>query len=257
MISRWKAQIPVTILEKSRTTALLTDSVDQHGVFVRTDAPLAPMTLVRMKFVLPPNDEELVTHGMVTEVVKQDSLGAPGVRIRFFAAAGEELASWHQFIQYLRQRHPAAVARSVVIADAEEENDAAIYVDGLERSDFSAGSFFLKCHTPLSVGTHVRVSIFAGEGGAQLGLHCVVRRQVSGREGGIGLECRDMTPPALRQLDTFLRATSTSLRAELRVMRVPAGPASMQTVPGPFGSSTSLALDEPWSIPPTAEWAGS
>ena len=256
MISRWKAQVPVTILEKSRSTALLTDSVDQHGVFVRTDAPLPPMTLVRMKFVLPPNQGELFTHGMATEVVKQDSLGAPGVRISFFAATSEELASWQQFIQYLRGRNPVATAsaRSVVIADVEEDaNDSCIYVDGVERSDFAAGSFFLKCHAPLTVGTHVRVSIFAGEGDAQLGLHCVVRRHVSGREGGFGLECRDMTPPALRQLEAFLRAGTTTMRAELRVMRTPAGPAGMQTVPGPFGDSRSLDLDEPWSIPPSAD----
>ena len=72
-MQRWKAQIAISFLGRNQSALHLTESVGVDGVFVRTDAPPAPMTLVRIEFLMPPDDDRLVMHGMVASVVRPES----------------------------------------------------------------------------------------------------------------------------------------------------------------------------------------
>ena len=260
---RWKAQIAVEILGRNQTTVLLTDSVSEQGIFLRTDAPPPPMTLLRLEIRLAPDDTKLVVHGMVAHTVQpQRAHGVPGVEVAFFAMSGEALHAWAQFIKHLRAAHPDASYRPVALA---RELDGVLgshaFVDEIDASDISPKGMFLATRQRFAVGTDVRVTLIDSQSSAQRSISGVVRRRVTGEEAGVGIEYCNMTRDAWADLDVLLRnAGPCALRAEVHVVRAPSVPLMMNTLEGPCTPDGRASIHAPrredsWSLPPEDGWS--
>ena len=113
---RWRAQISVSLVARNQASLLLTESVSLSSVFIRTDAPPEPMSLVRLELRLPPDEVALVVHGMVTNTVASNAHVVPGVEIVFYAKSRDAGARWERFIQYLERTHPQSKERPVLLA---------------------------------------------------------------------------------------------------------------------------------------------
>jgi hypothetical protein len=263
---RWKAQVPVAFLARNQSTVLLTESVSESGVFVRTDARPPAMTLLRVQFLLPPDNARLVIHGMVANIVRPQSPHAvSGVEIVFFAKSDDGQARWDRFIKYLRETHPQALERPVMLArDVAEAVERYAFVDDFSAVDVLPGGMFLATEQRFAVGTDVRVTLVDSATAKQRTIDCVVRRRMTGTEKGIGVEYRNMTSEAWENLTTFLREfeEKRTLRAEVHIVRAPYAPMTMQTLPGPWSndepappSVSTVASDERWSSPPESGWS--
>jgi hypothetical protein len=78
-------RLPVTLFRGRDEIPLSADDVSFHGLFLETEETLPMRHLVRLRFLLPPYDRELVAHGMVVRVAPPS--GEPGKR----AGVGVEL----------------------------------------------------------------------------------------------------------------------------------------------------------------------
>ncbi len=264
---RWKAQVPVAFLARNQSAVLLTESVSASGVFVRTDAPPAPMTLLRVQFLLPPDNARLLIHGMVANTVRPPAAHAVGgVEVVFFAKSADGNARWDRFIRFLEETHPESIDRPVMLArDVSEPVDRYAFVDEFSAVDVLPGGMFLATTQRFAVGSDVRVTLIDTKTTELRTIDCVVRRRTMGTDQGIGLEYRNMTSDGWADLATFLRGSEgpRSLRAELHVVRAPYTPMTMQTLPGPWsndavpapGSVSSASRESSWSLPPESGWS--
>jgi hypothetical protein len=261
---QWKAQIAVAILGRNQKSILLTESVGLGSIFVRTDAPPPPMTLVRLQLVLPPDDARVVLHAMVANTVMPAGAHAvPGVELAFFAKGGEANKRWDRFIQYLRRTHPEAANRPVVLSrDAMEPIERYAFVDQFHSVDVSPTGMFVATRQRFAVGTDVQITLIDVDTKEQRAVDCLVRRRTAGGEEGIAVEYRNMTSRGWDDLVTFLRGADggRALRAELRVVRAPCAQMAMQTLPGPWSSdavppSSRSSTDDSWSLPPETGWS--
>jgi hypothetical protein len=264
---RWKAQVPVAFLARNQSAVLLTESVTANGVFVRTDAPPPPMTLLRVQFLLPPDSARLVIHGMVANTVRpQSPHSVAGVEVVFFAKSADGNARWDRFIKFLRETHPEAIDRPVMLArDVAESVERYAFVNDFSAIDVLPGGMFLATEQRFAVGSDVRVTLIDSATTERRAIDCVVRRRMTGSEKGIGVEYRNMTSDAWVDLTTFLRAFEGErrLRAEVHVVRAPYAPMTMQTLPGPWSndvdpapeSVSSVAREDSWSLPPDSGWS--
>jgi PilZ domain len=261
---RWKAQIAVEFLGRNQSSVLLTDSVSARSVFVRTDAPPPPMTLLRVQFLLPPDDARLVIPAMVANTVLPTSAHAvPGVEIAFFGESGQANQRWGKFIAHLRKTHPESVDRPVMLArDVAEAMDRYALVDGFRSVDVSPSGMFVATTQRFVVGSDVRVTLIDVASKEERSVDCVVRRRATRGEQGIAVEYRNMTGETWTDLVAFLRGAdgARALRAEIQVVRTPYVPMTMQTLPGPWSSdavppSRPEPPEDSWSLPPENGWS--
>ncbi|HEX7665956.1 MAG TPA: PilZ domain-containing protein [Polyangiaceae bacterium] len=107
---RFSAKLEVTLLGRTETKALV-DNVSLGGLFLKMDSPPGKMQLIRMKMVLPTDNQELVVHGVGKHVVDRAS-GRPvtGVGVAFFGFDGPQFKRWEAYIQHVAQHATLAQA---------------------------------------------------------------------------------------------------------------------------------------------------
>jgi hypothetical protein len=100
---RHRVRIRVALLLNGRNHELTTENVSLRGVFLRSNDPVPPRQLVRLRLVLPPHDEVLVVPAMVVRSVEPSTVaeGEAGFGVRFVGLDGEPKELWLRFLRYV------------------------------------------------------------------------------------------------------------------------------------------------------------
>ncbi len=100
-----------------------TEDVSFKGIFVRTERPPLERQLVRLRFTLPPEGDELAVMGMVARRLPEKKGLPPGAGIQFYGLAQEHRERWSRFIRFVAGGAAAAAVPAVPI-DPEVPLDA-------------------------------------------------------------------------------------------------------------------------------------
>ncbi len=233
---RYRMRVPVTLVSRSKELHALTDDVSFRGVFLRMDAPPAKMQLIRMRFALPPDGEELVLQGMGVHLVEPgDAKGRPpGLGVEFFGLDGPPRTTWEKFIRYVQETHPDAAEISATCAPAGavdmvnrlySRHDVVLHVKvetrealvDLVTENMSRGGMFVRTDLPLGPGAAVNVHLVHPDTQATFALDCVVRRRVFGSNAGVGLEFQNMTEANRAELVDFVRPVAALDEDEIEI----------------------------------------
>ncbi|MBI2892187.1 MAG: PilZ domain-containing protein [Deltaproteobacteria bacterium] len=213
---RYRHRLPLILTWGKGTgyTVLETEDVSLSGVFVRTAKTVVPMRqLLRLDLHLPPEDDELALHAMAVHAVPLDNGRErnPGLGLQLYGNGREPLARWGRFIAFVRQSSPddadsTPFARTSDKAPPDRlvrqfDRIAAVLEVRLQTlddlhvmhtRDVSKGGIFLLTDRPRSVGDELALTIVHPVTAGEFCVACVVRRQVSGREIGMGVELMGM-----------------------------------------------------------------
>ena len=85
-----------------------TRDINEGGLFIETDNPRAPGTVVAMQFNLPGSDEPIRTQGIVMRVSDGSDGSNPGMGIEFEELEGAARQRIDQLVRTLRTGLPAA-----------------------------------------------------------------------------------------------------------------------------------------------------
>ena len=99
---RYSVAVPVTIVSRTPLT-LLTENVSFRGMFLRTDARLPKMHLLRVQIAVPTCATPIDTHVVVMTVLPA-GVRAAGVGVAFFALEGEARKEWENFVGFVREQ---------------------------------------------------------------------------------------------------------------------------------------------------------
>jgi uncharacterized protein (TIGR02266 family) len=94
-----------------------TRDINEGGLFIETDNPRPPGTLVSMQFNLPGSDEPIRTEGLVVRVNDGSDGNPSGMGIEFDELEGEDRKRIDQLVRTLRTGMPSA-SRSDEVREA-------------------------------------------------------------------------------------------------------------------------------------------
>ncbi|HEY2513333.1 MAG TPA: PilZ domain-containing protein [Polyangiaceae bacterium] len=101
--TRYRCELPITLIARSGNVRLLTDNVSYRGFFLRTDSPPPRMQLLQVQFTLPGHETPITTHAMVVYVTGSDA-AMRGAGVCFFAMDAGIRKDWEAFIVATRER---------------------------------------------------------------------------------------------------------------------------------------------------------
>jgi hypothetical protein len=202
---RHAIRVPVVLRRGKDQVMLQTEDVSFRGLFVRTDAPLPVRQLVKLEMPLPPDQQRVVLHGMVSRAVRPGPrTRVPGMGIQLMALDGDLKKAWERFVLAVQggtldavwlEGTPDLVRRRFVRYQAE----LCLVVDHLRdlgtlvTTNVSLGGMFIA--TELDLGRHfpmgqrVHVRVVHPRTRAMFPLDCVVRRHVADTTArGVGVE---------------------------------------------------------------------
>jgi hypothetical protein len=219
----YRVRIGAVLLSRSNNVPMLTDTVGERCVRLRTDDPPKAMELVRARFKLPPTEDEIVVNAMITSTTRVADGGVtPGAILEFYALDGDPARRWDEFMNYVRANYPQAAETPVTLAGSGATDQvqrkfvrhpAKMSVrmtwGGLESShntsDVSLGGMFVQTLEPPAVGSLVTITVDDGRASEPFVHECVVMRRVFGTQGGIGLEFFNMSDGSRRQFARSVR----------------------------------------------------
>ncbi len=91
-------RLPVTLFRGRDEIPLSADDVSFRGLFLETDEALPLRHLIRLRFLLPPYDRELLAQGLVVHVVPATPARAAGVGIELYGLDRAARAVWSNFV---------------------------------------------------------------------------------------------------------------------------------------------------------------
>ncbi len=174
---RHRVRIRAALLLNGRNHDLSTENVSPRGVFLRSNDPVAPRQLVRLRLVLPPHDEVLVVPAMVVHAVDPDAASdgiVAGFGVRFVGLDGEPKDRWTRFMRYvdglaaggeLTNLEVVSVAVDPELTPYRPLVDLAISVDSVEQlealisEEVSRGRVLIPIDVPVPTATPVRVHL--------------------------------------------------------------------------------------------------
>ncbi len=256
-MSTYRVQIAATFVSRSQSTALLTDHVSAHGVFVRTDSPPCVGELLRIEFLLPHTKTRVLMHGVAARIVEAEAgHSVPGVQIMFFAKEGTSSLLWDRFIQHVQETYPESVTCPIVLAEGVVDQvrrahprvtpSVSIDVGGASAvvGNLSMGGMFIKTEAEFDLGARICVTLEDPRNRARVQLGCVVRRQVFGAQRGIGVEFESLNATSRAALKEIVAAATPTepvkALCELLVQR--AQPQRKPTLPGLFAVRPSASV---------------
>jgi Tfp pilus assembly protein PilZ len=202
------------VLGSGRTEIVTqTKDVSFKGVFVRSDTPLAERHLLRLRFTLPPEGDELEITGMVARGVPTRGSSSPGVGIQFFAASAGTRERWNRFIRFVAagaralpapQGAPASAAAPPVFPPGTPDAVRRKYpryaavlrvhirdvsdLQQLYTRNVSKGGLFVGTTLELAPGTELKMAVIHPKSGIAFPLDAVVRWRAPPPNPGLGLE---------------------------------------------------------------------
>jgi Tfp pilus assembly protein PilZ len=217
---RLQYRVGLVLHAARREIVAQTQDVSFNGILVRTDTPLPLRGLVRLRFTLPSEGDQLEVMGMVA---RSATAGAsPGAGIQFYGLSLEHRQRWNRFIRFVaagapdtarapamfprgtpdtvRRQHPRCAAALQV--HVQSVNDLQV----LYMRNLSKGGLFLGTPLDLPAGTPLRVSVIHPKTGEQFPLDAVVRWRAGEPDPGLGLEFIRLSEQRREEFYEFTRS---------------------------------------------------
>lgn len=220
---RYPFHVKVVLVSGRSEVVAQTEDVSFKGVFVRTDTPLPERHLLRLKFTLPPEGDDLALTGMVARSIPAKDGKAPGAGIQFYGAAPVDLERWNQFIRHVAAGAPAPAPAAAPVfppgtPDAVHRRfpryAAALKVnlkdlgelEELYTQNVSKGGLFVGTALDLPPGTALKLSVMHPTTGEPFPLEAVVRWRAAPPHAGLGLELLHMDERRREAFFDFVRS---------------------------------------------------
>lgn len=222
-----------------------TEDVSFTGIFVRTDTPLPERHLVRLRFTLPPEGDELAVMGMVARYLPAKEALPPGAGIQFYGLAQAHRERWNRFIRFVVASGQGAAPAPPALPDTPDavRRHYPRYAASLQvrlqtvgdlqllyTRNVSKGGLFVGTTLHLPAGTSLRVNVIHPKTGEQFPLEAVVRWRAEAPDAGLGLEFVKLTE---ERREEFFEYVSSEIPVEEVVYvadgdphLVPSGPSS-------------------------------
>ena len=225
---RYPFRVKAVLVSGRSEVVAQTEDVSFKGIFVRTDTPVPERHLLRLRFTLPPEGDELTLTGMVARSVPAREGKLPGAGIQFYGASGADLDRWNQFIRWVASGAPAPRASAPPVFPPDTPDAvhrrfpryaAALHVnlrdvDELQQhytQNVSQGGMFVGTMRDLPPGTPLKLSVIHPRSGETLELEAVVRWRSGAPNFGLGLEFTGMDD---RRREAFLDFVRSELPVE-------------------------------------------
>jgi len=195
----------------NRTLKLQTGNVAERGVFLRSDETIPQRSLVQLKLLLPPDDDEFIVHGMVVHVIGPDDPDgrSPGAAFQFYGMDNAAEIRWRRFLKWIDEAHPGSDGKPITLApgapdpvkrrhqrklmEVEVRFKTVDQLFTLYSQDISTGGMLLKTDLDMPVGSKLKFQIVHPETGEAFAIDCIVRRKVRRPHvSGLGVEFVDM-----------------------------------------------------------------
>ena len=232
---RYLVELPISVKSGTTTRKLLTHNVSFRGLFVRTDDPPVPRTLLRLDAELPPNDERFRSHGMAVWIVTPEEATEeqpPGIGVQFYAMGAERI-KWEAFILWARRTAEQPIVDAEPVADVKPPTPDAVRrahprreihlrvcprtVDELLEMysrDVSKGGMFVRTDRAFDVNTVLQLDVSHPETHQVFGLEAIVRRLAKTGDRGIGVEFQNSGEQQLEAFHQFVHSTIEELSLE-------------------------------------------
>ena len=100
---RYPIRLPAFLIRGTRATQLYSRDVSFGGLFLHTNLPPPLRELLRIRIVLPPDQEEVNLLGMAVHRVEPGGTRSPGIGIQLYGNDPQTSRHWDAFIHYIRQ----------------------------------------------------------------------------------------------------------------------------------------------------------
>ena len=101
--ARYPIRLPSYLIRGTKATQLYSRDVSFGGLFLHTNLPPPLRELVRIRMVLPPEQEEVNLLGMAVHRVEPGGTRSPGIGIKLYGNDPQTSRRWDAFIRYVRQ----------------------------------------------------------------------------------------------------------------------------------------------------------
>lgn len=229
---RYKAEIAADLLQgDKRIVSSYTLNLSMRGAFIVTDDPPALRTLLRVRFVLPPDDRPVLLHCMAAHVVppgpdRPAATGADlpaGVGIQLYGVGGVDGTRWQHFVRWLRTERSSSLEHPIVFhkrraqAAAPKNLDPAFdskvklrfrSIDELKKlyeTNIERGALMLPVRGELLEGTELEIVLVHPEHQRTFALRGAVRQNVKrGDFSGVSVQLAELDRERMEELHDFV-----------------------------------------------------
>lgn len=222
---RYKAEIDVDLLQgDKRIVRSYTMNISIRGAFIVTDVPPALRTLLRVRFVLPPDDQPVLLHCVAVHVVRPGTDEPAGVGIQLYGVGGVDGTRWQQFVRWLRTDRPESLEQSITFIKrsappppktVDPAFDGRVKlrfrsIDELRRlyeTNLERGALMLPTRGELPEGAELELALIHPEHTRSFQLHGVVRQNIKrGDFSGVSVQLTDLDDVRMAELEDFVRS---------------------------------------------------